>query len=158
VILVRFIADGSFVSRAIGWRTEGKISHVEYITTNDSGVAVDTFGARLDGGICHRPYDYCSPTFEEWYSFEGIEASYAEALKLDNRNYDWKNIIRLLFGEVPDSFDPQETICSVLVGYSNRMAWAAGTAPALINPNVPTSEITPELLYGAVSNMVKKVL
>jgi hypothetical protein len=157
-IFIRFIADGSFVSRAIGWRTDGRPSHVEYLITDTSGHPVRTFGARLSGGITHRPYDYCKPTFEEWYSFPGIESSYSEALKLDGRKYNWVDILCLLFGIFPKSFDPERLVCDQLVGYSNRMSWANGLSGVLINPNVPTEEMTPELLYGAVTIMVKKVL
>ena len=153
-IYIRFIADDSFVSRAIGWRTEGKPSHVEYVRITDSGM-VSTFGARLVGGVRYRPLDYCKPTFEEWYTFEGIEASFEEATGFYGHKYDWADIIELATGIYPRSYDPNRAICSILVGYSNRMAWAAGKAPALINPNVPTRQMTPQLLYGAVTEQVK---
>lgn len=161
MIYIRFIADSGFISRSIGLRTEGRPSHVEYIITDNAGYAVNTFGARFKGGITHRAYDYCKPVFEEWYSFPGIEASYKHALLLKGRKYDWGDIVALLVGWHPDYYDPQRGICSGLVGYSNRMAWAAGEAPAFINPNVPTWELTPQLLYGACGSwtqMVKKVL
>ncbi len=155
MIAVRFIADNSWESRGIRLRTLGNCSHVEYVDTEKGNYR--TFGARLKGGICHRPYDYCNPTWEEWYSFEGIEASYAEALKSDGRKYDFRDILDLLVGWHPAEYDPQRAICSVLVGYSNRLAWADGKAPALVNPNLPTSMMTPALLYGCVTQMVKKV-
>lgn len=156
-VYVRFIADQGLLSRTIGLRIIGKVSHVEYIITNDDGTIASTFGARFKGGITFRPYSYCTPSFEEWYSFPGIEASYAEALKFEGRQYDWKDILELLVGWHPRGYDPQEAICSVLVGYSNRRAWALNKAPALINPNVLTSEMTPQLLYGAVTKMVRKI-
>lgn len=154
---VRFIADRSFISRAIGFRTIGKPSHVEYVTTNGAGNPLSTFGARFSGGITHRPYNYCKPTWEEWYTFPGIEESYAEATKLAGRKYDWKDIIELLIGWHPGLYDPLRAICSVLVGYSNRQAWAAGHAPALLNPNLSTWQMTPELVYAACTQMVRKV-
>lgn len=158
MICIRFIADHSFISRAIGFRTEGKPSHVEYVMVNDvTGQPVSTFGARLQGGITHRPYDYCKPSWEEWYTFPGIEASYEQAVSLEGRKYDWKDICALLFGWHPQGYDPMQGICSILVGYSNRMAWGAGLAPPLINPNVPTWEMTPELVYGAVTDIIRKV-
>ena len=157
MIYIRFIADRGFISRAISFRTDGKPSHVEYITTDDIGHPMGTFGGRRIGGVTHRPYGYCNPSFEEWYTFQGIEASYAEALKLDGRKYNSKDIANLLFDIFPESFDPMKLVCDQVVGYSNRMAWAQGLAPALINPNVPTEQMTPALLYGAVTEMVRKV-
>jgi len=158
MIYLRFIADRGFISRAIGFRTLGKSSHVEFVITDNEGLPVNTFGARLKGGVAHRPYNYTKPDFEEWWTFPGIEASYAEALKLKGRKYNWVDIICLLFGIFPKSFDPQRLVCDQLIGYSNRMAWAAGTSPALVNPNVPTEEMTPEIVYACCTQMVKKVL
>ena len=156
MIALRFIADRSFVSRAIGWREEGTPSHVEYLI-DDGGPLIKTFGARLSGGIIHRPYNYCHPTWEEWYTFRGIEASYAEALKFEGRKYDWKDIVALLVGRHPDYYDPQRAICSILAGYSNRMAWANGKSDLLINPNLPTWEMTPLALYVGVKDLIRKV-
>src|ERR1700722_18101453 len=154
---VRFIADGSIISRGIGLRTEGKPSHVEYVITYPSGEPYGTFGARFAGGVSYRPYGYCDPTWEEWYTFPGIEASYTEALQMAGRKYDWRDIMELLVGWHPKGFDydPQRAVCDNLVGYSNRRAWALGKAPALINPNVPTWQMTPQLLYGAVTQQVE---
>jgi hypothetical protein len=156
-VYIRFIADRGLISRAIGFRTEGKPSHVEFVVTDDAGIPTSTFGARFKGGITHRPYSYCKPSWEEFYTFAGINASYEEALTLEGRAYDWKDILELLVGWHPRGYDPQEAICSVLVGYSNRRAWARGRAPALINPQVDTWSMTPQLLYGAVTNMVRKI-
>ncbi len=157
MILIRFIADRSFVSRAIGWRTDGKPSHLEYLLTNDKGQPVTTFGARLRGGVRYRPYDYCKPTFEEWYTFPGIEESYVEAMKFNGRKYNWIDILYLLFGIFPKSFDPERLVCDQLVGYSNRRANALYGTPLLVNLNVPTEEMTPELVYACCTKMVTKV-
>lgn len=156
-IFLRFIADRSFVSRGIQWREVGRPSHVEYVTyTNYRGTEQWlTFGARLQGGVTFRPLNYCKPTWEEWYVFPGIEASYNEALGFYGRKYDWADIIEIATGIYPRSFNPQRPICSVLVGYSNRLAWAQDKAPALINPNVPTRQITPQLVYAACTQQVE---
>lgn len=154
MICIRFIADNSIESKLIRLRTNGKASHVEYVTLDDNKAITDTFGARLQGGIRHRPPDYCKPTWEEWYTFPGIEASYAEALKQDGRRYDWKDIVNICFGITPDSYDPERSICSVLVGYSNRIAWAKSNAEPLVNPNVLTSDMTPNLIYACVKDQV----
>ena len=156
MIYLRFIADGGFISRVIGLRTDGKPSHVEYLRTDDAGNPISTFGSRSDG-VKHRPYDYCKPSWEEWYTFPGIEASYARALLMDGNKYDWSDIFVLWMGWNSAQYDPAREICSVLVGYSNREAWAHDEAPVLINPSIATKDITPELLYGAVTNMIKKV-
>jgi hypothetical protein len=154
-VFIRFIADRGPISRAIGFRTLGKPSHVEYVLTYASGEPYGTFGSRLVGGISYRPYDYCKPTWEEWYTFPGIEASYTESLEMQGRKYDWKDICELLIGWHPKGYDPVIEICSVCVGYGNRRAWAKGTSPPLINPSVPTWEITPTLLYGAVTQQIE---
>src|ERR1700676_2044290 len=109
-IYVRFIADGSIVSDAIGLRTLGKPSHVEYVITHASGKPYSTFGARLIGGVKFRPYNYCKPTWEEWYTFDGIEASYKESLKFEGRKYSIREIIHLLFGWAIPFYDPKELI------------------------------------------------
>ena len=67
------------------------------------------------------------------------------------------DIVYLLCGWHPGSYNPMKGICSIAVGYSNRMAWGNNEAPALINPNVPTWQMTPQLLYGAVTQMIQKV-
>ena len=163
MIYVRFIADDSFTSRAIRFRTDGVASHVEYIIVNDGGLKdvpignVSAFGARLRGGVAHRPYNYCKPTFEEWYTFPGIEASYAEAIKFEGRKYNLREIIHLLFGWRIPFYDPEELICSILIGYSNRRAWGVGTAPPLVNPNLPTWQMTPQILYACCTKEVRKV-
>jgi hypothetical protein len=150
MILLRFISSRSFVSKAIQVRTDGQVSHVEYLDTS----TMITFGARLQGGVTHRPYNYIKPDWEELYTFEGIEASYKEALFFNGRKYDWKDIASLAVGWHPGGYDPEEAVCSCLAGYSNRLAWANGTAPALLNPNLPTWEMTPQILYGAVTKQV----
>lgn len=156
MIYVRFIADNSWESRAIRFRTLGTVSHVEYVI--DEGDREEyTFGARLRGGITHRPIRYCTPHFDERYVFLGIEASYETALKFDHRKYDWLDIADLLVGRHPAFYDPWRLICSTLVGYSNRVAWANGKAPALINPSVETWRMTPAMLYAACTQMVRKV-
>jgi hypothetical protein len=152
MILIRFTADHSFVSQSILWRTDGVVSHVEYLIVDRDLRPESTFGARLNGGICHRPYT--QSFWEQWYSFDGIDESYSEALRFDGRKYDWRDIVQLLVGRHPNYYDPTRAICSILVGYSNRIAWAKGDAPALINPEVPTWQMTPQLLYGAVKNIV----
>lgn len=157
MVYIRFIADSGFLSRGIRVRTDGKPSHVEYVLTDNIGNPVSTFGARLSGGITLRPPDYCKPSWEEWYTFEGIEPSFNQALKFNGRKYDWRDIAALFVGWHPSSYNPETAICSVLVGYSNCLAWAAGEAPPLINPNVPTWQMTTQLLYGAVTKMVRKV-
>ncbi len=152
-IAIRFIADNSIESLLIRMRCNGRASHVEYVTLDEYRMVSDTFGARLSGGICHRPPDYCKPTWQEIYTFHGIEASYAEALKFDGRKYDVWDIAHLIIGIVPPFYDPKKAICSVLVGYSNRIAWANETAPALVNPNVNTNDMSPDTLYACVKEM-----
>jgi hypothetical protein len=152
LILVRFLADRSWISRAIQWRTDGVPSHVEYLDTD----TMQTFGARLDG-VKHRPANYCKPTWEEWYTFYGIEASYEQALQFGGRKYDKWDIFALATGTHPDSYDPEKAICSVCVGYSNRRAYACGKiAKPLLNMNLPTWEITPQLLYGACVTQIQR--
>lgn len=147
MILLRFIADRSFVSRAIRFRTDGQPSHVEYFNT----ITGMTYGARMDG-VKARPLNYCHPTWQEFYTFEGIEYSYLQALTFIGRKYDTWDIFSLAVGSHPAKYNPEKAICSVCVGYSNRRAWSLGKiSRPLINPNVPTWEITPMLLYGAVT-------
>lgn len=153
MICIRFIADHSIESLLIRLRTIGPASHVEFCTI-ENGKMTDTFGARLSGGICHRVPDYCKPTWQEIYTFDGIEASYAEALKLDGRKYDWLDIVYLGLGWCPKIYDPAKAICSALVGYSNRMAWANSDVPVLVNPSIPTNDMTPDTIYACVSEMV----
>jgi hypothetical protein len=150
MICIRFIADRSVLSRAIRSRTDGQASHVEYVLPEHRV----TFGARLEGGITHRPLDYCKPTWEEWYTFPGIEASYWEAVEFSGRKYDWKDIAALAVSWHSSFYDPERAICSCLVGYSNRLAYARGKAPLLLNLNLPTWQMTPQLLYGAVTDPV----
>lgn len=152
MICIRFIADRGLVSRAIRSRTDGQASHVEYVLPEQQM----TFGARMDGGVDFRPLNYCKPSWEEWYTFDGVEASYAAAVDIRGHGYDWRDILALAVSWHPSYYDPQRAICSCLVGYSNRVAWARGLAPALLNPNLPTWQMTPQLLYGAVSNEITR--
>ena len=154
MIAIRFIADNSFESLLIRMRTDGRASHVEYVTLNEHRMISDTFGARLSGGIKHRPPDYCKPTWQEIYTFNGIEASYAEALKMDGRKYDVWDIVHMAIGWIPPFYDPSKSICSACIGYSNRRAWAIGTSPALVNPNVNTNAMDPDTIYACVQDMV----
>ena len=158
MIYLRFIADRSLLSRAIQSRTDGQCSHVEYLYCSDAGTPLYTFGARRQGGVAHRPYNYCKPTWEEWYTYPGIEASYQEALAFEGRKYDWKDILALAAAWHPSYYDPERAICSCLAGYSNRLAYANGKAPLLLNFNLPTWEMTPQIVYAAVTDLVRKVL
>lgn len=153
-VCIRFIADRSFVSRAIRFRTDGDVSHVEFVSLDASGAPIDTFGAHLQGGVIRRPYDYCKPTFEEWYTFPGVEETYQAALGFAGEKYNVRGIFHLLFGVKAPFYDPRKMICSILVGYANRLAWAQGKAPLLLNMNVPTWQMTPQLLYAACTQRV----
>lgn len=157
MILIRFIADHSIVSRAIRWRTDGPVSHVEFLRVDVDGCPLAVVGARLKGGVTSRRYDP-SPLFEEWYSAPGIDEAFSNAEEYIGRKYDWRDIVYDAVGWYPASFDPHQFICSCFVAYSNRLAWAAGKSPAWISPEVPTREITPMLLYASGSlKMYRKI-
>jgi uncharacterized protein YycO len=58
-VYYRLIRDKGIISSFIAWWTWGIWSHCEFIT--DKGY----LGSRLSGGVAVRPFNYCTPVYEE---------------------------------------------------------------------------------------------
>ena len=65
MIKLRFITENSIGSALIRWYSFSIWSHVDFLWPTDAYL-----GARLDGGVRLRPYNYIKPTKQ---SFFGIE-------------------------------------------------------------------------------------
>lgn len=110
MIYLRFITERwSIESRLIRFGTRWWPSHVEFY--ND--VAGTTLGSRIDGGVNVRPRNYCKPSREELWTAPGIEAAYAEGMKVVGAKYDWLDILGFTFAR--DWHRAGRYICSAFV-------------------------------------------
>lgn len=76
---------------------------------------VDTLGSRLNGGVQIRPYEYCRPTREEWYTAPHIEDAYAFGVTLIGSKYDVWDILGIAADE--DWHTDGRYICSEFLAY-----------------------------------------
>lgn len=95
-VILRFVEPGRWdlSSRLIAWFTQGKYSHVEFIT--EDGYAL---GARLRGGVKRRPYEYIG---KRQYRLFGVYSPHDLVMSYANsqigKSYDWLAILGFVFG------------------------------------------------------------
>src|SRR6266404_70721 len=97
VFYLRFITERwSLESALIRFATRSWASHVEFLRC-DGETPIDTLGSRLQGGVQVRPYDYCKPTAESWFTAPNISDAYEYGLTLVGKKYDVLDIIGIGF-------------------------------------------------------------
>lgn len=117
MIVLRFLTDRlSLESALIRFGTRGWTSHVEFY---DDQTEL-TLGSRLEGGVQYRPYGYCKPTREEWWTAPGIEEAHKVAISVIGATYDFKDILGFAFDR--DWHTPGSYICSALVDAAFKKA------------------------------------
>lgn len=159
MIYLRFMTEKwSVESALVRFGTRGWASHVEFVKTRDSdGVAICTLGSRLKGGVQVRPYDYCKPTREEWWTAPNIEESYKRGLEFLDCGYDWWDIAGIALDKalVKDA----SFICSRFCYYANLRAWALDNAVPWLNTNQQSLFCTPDiLLWSPLLKFNRKVV
>lgn len=151
MIFLRFLTEKySLESALIRFGTRSEFSHVEFVRTADMslpgmaaiGDPIDTLGSRLEGGVRIRPYNYCKPTREEWYTAPNIEGAYRRGLEFIGYGYDWRDIAAIALNKNWVT-KRQEFICSRFCFYCNLRDWALGGGQPWLNPDVPSCQITP---------------
>ena len=125
-------------------------SHIEFF--KDSGFHAGCLGSRVSGGVRIRPYYYCNPTREEWWTAPKIEDAYAIALKDIGCKYDWLDIFGFAFAR--DWHHPGRYICSELVDWAFKQAGAP-----LTNIYMPSHRVSPrDLLVSPQLEFVRKAI
>ena len=109
-IRIRFVADSSFVGRAIRYVTGSLFQHVEFGTPEGTWS-----GARSDGGIQERAAGYCVPTREYVYEIPCTDGQQAQLLGWAKSKigvkYNFLDIVGLLF-KFRSFSSPNRFICS----------------------------------------------
>lgn len=115
MIYLRFITEKySLESFLIRIGTRSPFSHVEFVRcAGFKDVPIDTFGARVSGGVKVRPYDYCKPSKEMWFTAPNIQHAYEWALTQVGKPYDWRAILGFAFSR--DWREEDSWFCSELV-------------------------------------------
>jgi len=150
MIYLRFITEQwNIESRLIRFGTRFWTSHVEFVRVADNGQPIDTLGSRLNGGVQIRPYDYCKPTREEWWSAPQAELAYEKAKTVIGAKYDIVDILAFAFAR--DWHEPGNFICSELVDWSFKEIGVP-----LTNLYMPSRRVSPrDLLVSPQVNFVK---
>jgi hypothetical protein len=122
---------------------------------------IDTLGSRLDGGVQIRPYNYCRPTREEWYTAPHIEDAYEFGKTLIGSKYDLSDILGI--GADEDWHTDGRYICSEYIAYSGEFRLIPGGVEKVIDPwlnsTTPTWHVTPrDLLCFAPLTFVRRVI
>jgi hypothetical protein len=153
VIYLRFITDQwNLESRLIRFGSRWWCSHVEFVRTDTSGVAIDTLGSHLGDGVQIRPYNYCKPTREEWWFAPRAEDAYNMAKAVIGARYDALDILGFTFAR--DWHKPGNFICSELVDWAFKKV----NAP-LTNLWMPSHRVSPrDLLVSPTVTFVKRVV
>lgn len=153
MIYLRFITQQwNLESRLIRFGSRWWCSHVEFVRTDDAGTAIDTLGSHLNGGVQIRPYDYCKPTREEWWSAPQAEAAYEKAKTVIGAKYDVVDILAFAFAR--DWHEAGNFICSELIDWSFKEIGAP-----LTNLYIPSHRVSPrDLLISTQVSFVKTVV
>lgn len=136
MIYLRFITERwSLESGLIRFGTRWWPSHVEFVRV-ENGVAVDTLGSRLSDGVRIRPYGYCHPTREEWWTAPYIEQAYENVKSIIGAPYDWIDILGFAFAR--DWHRAGHYICSAVIDKGFKM-----TPGPLTNEWMPIHRVSP---------------
>jgi len=123
-LLVRFVTEQDFVSRAIRWVTFGEFSHVELGLPDGSWL-----GSHAKGGVQIRGAEYMKPSLERLYALPVTQAEYDQAMAYAKRQlgtgYSFFDIAVILF-RAHFKTRPKGLICSWFVLEALR---AAGFMP-----------------------------
>lgn len=134
VIRIRLIRDPGIISAAICWWTWGRWSHVEI----DNGTG--WLGARINGGVQVRSYNYCTPVAEEIRTLsvtaDQNQMFFQFARGEIGKPYDWLAIVGIIL-RLPLARSPYRWFCSE---YVQACCVAAGV-PALDSRS--TYRVTP---------------
>lgn len=158
MIYLRFITDRlSLESALIRFATRSWCSHVEFVRTeereNAPYWAVDTLGSRLRGGVQVRPYNYCSPSAESWFTAPNIQHAYDFGLTLIGQKYDFLDILGIGFNTRQHA--EGHYICSSFIDACGK----AGSPIAWTNVHFPSRLVTPrDLLASPVITRVRRVI
>jgi hypothetical protein len=149
MIFLRFITEKWDIESAlIRFGTRSWASHVEFVRTVSTsvgwGVALDTLGSRVKGGVAVRPYNYCKPAREEWYTAPDIDKAYERGLEFNGFGYDWWDILGIMLhvNWVKD----RSFICSRFCFYANLRAWALDNAVPWLSTEQQSQLCTPDIL------------
>lgn len=161
-IYLRFITEQwSVESALIRLGTRCWASHVEFVTVNDYGTPTVTLGSRLGGGVMIRPYNYCKPSREEWWTAPHVEDAYRYGLTLLGDQYDWPDILGLAFNT---NWHTNGFICSEFVAacgekeYTGTGVLIQSSTPWL-NMSFDTWRVTPrDLLLSPLVSFVKRII
>lgn len=158
MILLRFITDKwSIEGMAIRFATRSWASHVEFVRLSDSPDGygpepVDTLGSRISDGVQIRPYDYCHPTAESWFTAPNIQAAYDFGKTLIDRKYDWLDILGIGFNT--RQHREGNYICSSFIDYCGKVA----SPMCWTNSKFPSRLVTPrDLLASPAITRVRRI-
>ena len=156
VIRIRFVADGSFVGRAIRWVTASLFQHVEFGTPEGTWI-----GAHIGGGIMERPADYAIEAREYVYEIPCSDSQLVSlmiwARSKVGTKYNTLDILGLLVKNRHFT-TPHRYICSQFC--TEGLLWAFGASRVLNVLADYDDLITPEILHLTpliVGHRVKKV-
>lgn len=158
MIFLRFITEKwSIESMAIRFASRSWCSHVEFVRLPDSPIGVhaepiDTLGSRLSDGVQIRPYDYCHPSAESWFTAPNLQAAYDYGKSLIGCKYDWLDILGIGFNT--RQHREGNYICSSFIDHcgkvASRMCWT--------NSKFPSRLVTPrDLLASPAIVRVRRV-
>lgn len=141
-VYLRFIAQPRFISEAIRYLTNSKVSHVEL----GDGLTNPTWiGAHAGIGVQELPYNYCIPSWERRYAIpcteEQASGVIADARSCIGMKYNYKDILGLFLHVRITS--QQRAECAQFV--TGRLQ-ARGIQPLNTLPDYDFL-ITPEILH-----------
>lgn len=140
-LVIRFIDEADWVSRAITWTTNSLWCHCEALSSDGHA----WIGAHTGTGVDRRPLDWCKPIRERRYAVPVSEkASQAAHNFLDSKigvQYNYLDILGLALHK--RTWSPGRDICSQLM---IEFMQAAGLMPLNVLPQYDAL-ITPETLH-----------
>lgn len=152
MIYLRFITEEwSLESALIRYGTHSWASHVEFLDTAN----MMTIGARLQGGVDFRRYDYCKPTAEAWFVANRIVSAYEWAVTQRDKPYDLTGLLSVFLLNFTERNwrEDKKWWCSELVA----AAFEAVGAP-LLSPYAKPWKLSPgDLLNSKELTLVRKV-
>lgn len=145
MVIVRFVEPGRWdlSSRLIAWFTQGRYSHVEFITRDGKAL-----GARLKGGVKYRPFGYIGNRRSRIFTIDAPEHQVYEYAKSQlGKPYDWLAILGFITGRSWQN--SRRWFCSEYV------TWSVLRADVEILRVEEVSKITPDGL--SLSPLLKRL-
>lgn len=119
-VKLRFITEAGIESSFIRWWTWGQWSHVDYVMPGGQSF----LGARLNGGVQIRPFDYCTPknqmTAEFWMPAANAQKWQDALVSQLGKPYDWLAIVGI--GVRRDWRNSKKWFCSELIQWASEEA------------------------------------